>query len=315
MLGLGVAGIAVSVLLVWHGRDAGGGEASFLGIKLKAATFAGLTFLVSALGVAWAAVNLTEEDEAAPRDAVAIAHVREIEQLPPNPVRRPDESKKETLHAIFAWFAGFGEARIVIDQGREDGVRRGDWFATVSHPERIENLPKSAAGNLQDDLTALVRVVSVYPEESIATLEEWAYDAHLRQIGDIPIPRGEEIDLVARGPVVDGQALAAVPREEKRAKDQVDRWFARAREAPEDRQELMYEQAQLRAEDFLKSYPNGFFAGQVLWTKASAQFELGRYAAAARSWRRFRDEFPFHPSARAADDAIRRAETRLRAAS
>jgi hypothetical protein len=277
VFGLLVVGALAGLIFVAVKRgESGGGEGSFLGVSFKAASTTALVLLLSAGGIYWSVENLGS-DSSPSGDAVVFGKVKEIEQLPPNPVRGPSDSKQETLEAILRWFAEFSEARFVIDQGSDNGITKGDWFATVSDPDRAKGLHKAAAGNLQDDLTALIEVVSVYPDETVGTLEEWAYDAHLQKVGDIPIPRGEEIDLAKRAPVVVDQAVAAVPRDEKRAMDQVDRWFQRAAKAPKERQALLYEQAHLRAADFLQSYPNGFFAGDVLWTKAVAQFELKRY--------------------------------------
>jgi hypothetical protein len=323
VLVLGGLGFLATLVFIWSERGNWGsvdldspGLHGLLKGKVKVAGVTVLLLLGSMGGIAWSAMRLTSDHEPV-KNAVLLGKVTTIEDLPPNPVPAQGDSHQQVLRKIVGWFADFSDARFVINRGARDGIVKGDWFATVSHPERLKDLPNGAASNLQDDLTTLIRCESVYRTESTCALESWAYDAQLRKCCSKGIAwhTGKPIEMAPYGPVTVGQTVAAVPREEKKARDQLDRWFARASAASGAKRTIFYQEALIRADDFLATYPTGFFAGDVLLIKGDAQAELGHYKAAIASWDQFEQKFPFHPSAGAVDERIRDAEKRLKSAS
>jgi hypothetical protein len=319
-----VLGFLASFAFIWFGRgnwgalevDSPAAHGMIPTGKVKVASVTVLVLLISASGGAWSGFHLTSGHKPV-KDVVLLGKVKAIEGLPPNPVPARGDSHQQVLRKILLWFADFKDARFIINRGERDGIVKGDWFATVSHPERLKDLQKRAAGNLQDELTTLIRCESVYQTESTCALEEWAYDAQLRKCcsNGIAWKIGKPIDMARNGPVTLGQAVAAVPREEKRARDQLDKWFTRASAASGEKRTILYQEALIRADDFLGTYSAGFFAGDVLLIKGDTQAQLGRYKNAIATWERFQQEFPFHPSASSVDGRIRDAEKRLKAAS
>ena len=112
-------------------------------------------------------------------------------------------------------------------------------------------------------------------------------------------------------PVLKGQSVVLVPREENVARTQIEKELARAAQRRGAERRRQYREAFRDIDDFLLDYKDGFFVGDVLFDKASAQFQLGQYSDSIDTFERYRDRFPFHPSAGAAQDWIDRAQARL----
>jgi hypothetical protein len=188
----------------------------------------------------------------------------------------------------------FREAQINISIGLDKGIEQGDYFATINKPERLRNLPQGRIANLQDNATALIKAARVYPTSTIGQLESWAYN-----LADEPVSRG--------------QSVVWIPREEAIARNDIEDSY---NETLSDRtskaeKHIRYRDMIRGADRFLVSYPNGFFAADVLFHKGYAQYQLGRYSEAIETFELFGDRYPFHPSASGASEWITKAEKRL----
>jgi tetratricopeptide (TPR) repeat protein len=300
--------VLASIALVVFGRGEHGELAFTIPViekDVKVKTFSMATLALGGALVVWPVYELTRDD----LDTIRLGTVETIELLPPNPVWGKREPESDALRKIALWYGDFfDESRIVIDFGTNDGVRSGDYFATIYNAERAKGLHRKEIGNLQDELTSLIRVVSAYRTSSVCKLEEWAYAAHLRRLPDTIAVRGKPIDMARFAPVTLHQRVVAVPREEKVAKDAIDQEAGDASEASGELREKLYERAIDEVDEFLLDYPTGFYRGTVLFDKATFLFELGRYDDAVEAFEEFRDRFPYHPSAGAANEWIERAE-------
>jgi Outer membrane lipoprotein len=269
---------------------------------------------VFVVGVAASAFGVWKIASADGVPRVVLGKVTAIENLPKNPIVRRDDSRRDIEEKIGRWYLAFFEdTRIIIDQGLDQRVRRGDFFATVYNPERADDLPQDAIGNLQDELTALIRVGTVYSDQSVGRLHSYAYEAHLRRLpdaGNIP-EEGGVLKLTSIAPVTVGLRVVAVPRDEKAALDAIEEDLAEADKATGKMRRSSYERALGKIEDFEADYPNGFFTGDVIFDHGSVLFHLGDYRGAIRTFERFRERYPFHPSAGAVQDWIDRAQQEL----
>jgi hypothetical protein len=199
----------------------------------------------------------------------------------------------ETVNCIMRWLSTFTRARYTINLGYKDHVEKHDYFALVADERKARRLPEARIGNLQSDATLLLRVVDVYADTSVATIEEWAYK---KQFDRQHESSQREAFTCAEAPqfvalVKAAQMVVQVPRREKELYDSL-------QGSPLD---LIN-----RADDYLLKYPNGFFAGAVLFKKAQAHEALGEEASARATFERLVHEYPFHPSSDAAEDWLLR---------
>lgn len=287
-LALGILLIAVACVFIWKNKGSAG-EAEVqgpFGLGLKKASAAVVMLAFGCLGVGGSIYQLGK-GEGAPADTVVLSHITKLENVPPKPILNAADSKRERVLKIGKWYLSFfQQVQIVVDRGTNGRIAPGDYFATIYDEDKAKDLPNSQIANLQDELTSLIRVVTVYPKLSVCRLDEFAYEKFFSHYGD------------QLAPVLVGQAVVAVPRDEKALRDEI------ASEEERHNYQIVVE----KAERFLFTHPNAFFGGDVLFKKGVAQFELKDYDEAARTFKLYLDRYPFHPSATAAQEWEERAE-------
>lgn len=246
-------------------------------------------------------------------------NVIELRKLPPGP-----SSDNEDPDAFVQWFISwmgrfFDETQIIIDVGSQRGVKKGDYFAVIQSQTQIKNLTGEELGNLQEE-GSLIKVAEVHPKFSVCTLEEYRYRDHIDALpkilsqfadkdGNIDIE--EHLDVI--GPIVVGQQVFGIPQEEKAARDAIEELYSKTLSDAISGEEksIYYREMARKADAFLLSYSQGYFASSALFQKGYAQFQLGEYQNAIGTFEFFLERYPFNVSAGGARDWVAKANNIL----
>jgi hypothetical protein len=153
---------------------------------------------------------------------------------------------------------------------------------TVPEDVDLDGLRTDELGTLDSDASALLRIVTVREERSVAQLENVAIDAFTRQGDDA-------------APVRAKQKVVAIPNDERDARDRIHEQTGGAADGG-DRRKANLELLRL-TEAFLLDHPGSYFVPEVLFARGDAQAALGRMREATWTWEEFLDHFPFSVSA------------------
>jgi hypothetical protein len=305
-VGLGLSLVIFGAGLVFVARKWGTAEGEAvvhlpLGLKVEKVSHAVFILLIGVVGGGLCIWQLAQEREARRNTTVALFEVSTLDNLPSPPTKDDLKNQKR----LFGWYAPFllsfyDKVGIVVNAGSDEGVSEGDYFATVSNRERATGLPVYKVGNLQDELTAILKVARVYPESSVSQLNSYAYGAHLSTL-----PGGNLLDINptqlrdALSPVAPGQPVASIPRNESAARDSLeDQWDRAAEDGLSGARSRFLDKEAIRsANEFLLDYPDGFFASEVMFDKGYALFRIESLKAALATFEEFLDRYPFHYSA------------------
>lgn len=302
-----LAGVALGGVVLVTGlfflakRWAGEGEGK---VKYKALEVAGSpAFVVTVLGFAWAAFSIVQlaqgQDER--RDpSIVVGKVREVRNVPS--FRFAEEAPEdEGMHAYGSWLLKFFEdGQIVINKGKDDGLREGQHVTTLDESVTPRRVRRSELGAYNSAGTATLKLVNVYGNESVAQLEAFAIESYLRRIDKVDA--GEPVP----GPAVKGQRVLALPENESEAAAEVARALQEAEKQglSRDARRIYYRDAVSRAQRFLRTHASSFFAPDVLFQLGDAQRALGRRVDAVQTFEEFLDRYPFHASADGARERL-----------
>ena len=224
-----------------------------------------------------------------------------IDGVPPASFRVLVDEKNDG-EVLLNWIRTFFDAKVVVDIGQAAGIVSGDYFGVSSTQTRIANNEGRQLGMLRDD-TALIRVIDVQSNMSICQLVNWAYESHIRRAlqrlheiadKDGNIPENKALELLS--PVIKGQRVYLIKRDEKEAWDAIVEMVKRAENSLNDRSSR-YREALASIDPFLMKFPSGYFTPDVLFTKGDLQEKLGEPENAADTFDLYVKRFPFHPSA------------------
>jgi hypothetical protein len=187
--GLGVGAVVLIAGLVFMAKKwATEGEAS---IGYKAIKVVGspafLVFVVGAAFVGYSINKLADEQRETRDPSLILGQIREVRGAVPAPDVDPRASEEERQYAYGKWLIGFFDrAQVVIDKGADDGLRRGQLVTTLDDRVTPRTVRRSELGEYNSAGTAILRVVSVFPGESIAQLKEFAIEAYVGRIANRP---------------------------------------------------------------------------------------------------------------------------------
>lgn len=246
-------------------------------------------------------------------------NVIELRSLPPGP--SSDIGDPDVFGRWFIlWIARFfDETQIIIDVGSQRGVKKGDYFAIIQSQTQIKNLAGEELGNLQEE-GSLIKVAEVHPKFSVCMLNSYRYGDHLdalskilNQFADKDGYVNVEEHLDVMGPIIVGQQVVGVPQEEKAGRDAIEELYRKTLSDAISGEEksIYYREMVRKAEDFLLSYSQGYFAPHALFQKGYAQFQLGEYQNAIETFEHFLERYPLNVSAKGARDWVAQASNLL----
>ena len=310
LFALGVVLVVGGMWLISQGRGSetvGKVVVPFLNISIGKAT---TSLVLVVFGVAAAIYSLTEirSDKKTEPPKATISEVTHIDGQPASPTFEDTSAKsdKANMAAVGKWLSGYFDARIEVDGGTDHDLRPGDYLVAIPDRKKAADLPAENLGNLEDEATALLKVVRAYPHSGVTQLESYSYEAAFRNVPD-DAPAKELFDRVA--PVRVGEAVVAIPHAEARARAQVEALDARAADAKSrEERRILYEQVIEEADAFLDDYPTGYFAGATLFQRGDAELSLRECGTARRTFTAFLNRYPFHPSAPGARERVKKAE-------
>jgi tetratricopeptide (TPR) repeat protein len=297
-----VLGVVVMIVgLVFLAKRWGTQGRATLGYKLfkVAGSPAFVVFAVGAGGAAYSIDQLADEEAQRRDPSVVLGSIEEVRNV--SPFRFPAQgSKAERTEAFGRWLlAFFEEGQVVVDKGRNDGIREGQLLTTLEDRVTPRTVRRSELGSYNSDGTATLKVVAARSDESVAQLTEFAIDPYVRRLPSDPkasIP----------GPVEAEQRVLALPEDETEAMSDVQRELSAASEQKRNREvrRLHFAQALEEAEDFLDRYPDSFLAPDVLFDMGDAERGLGRRKDALDTFGDFVERYPFHSSVDGARERI-----------
>jgi hypothetical protein len=159
-------------------------------------------------------------------------------------------------------------------------------------------LPIDKLANLQDEVTALLRAVTVFPDRAIYQVMYLVPQNHYRYYHDRP-------------PIFTGEAAIVTPSDERALLQNLERLEEQADQdgTSDALRKHLNEEITRRANDFLDDHHNGFYAPDVNFKKAQAEALLMQCSDALRTLRSYLSRFPFHYQAEAARERAEELET------
>lgn len=301
---LGVTLVLAGLFFIWRkrGTETAVGQLTVLGIPMKEVRGQALVVVLGAVLV-WQSLGKLDDDDGVPVDRIAKGEVARIENEPSPP--KPLPKGRDLALTYVRWLTEFlDHAHVVIDQGAKNGVRQRDVFVVVEDTERLKGLRTSQLGNLGDEELASLRVARAYEKESVAQLESFTYEPVLRRV-----PENQPERFFTDGaPARKGEAVVAVPRDERVLHDQIEEKSAEANQRTGLKKRAALKDVIERTTEFRDQFPEGFYSADALFEQGYAQWRLKQCSATARTFRRFVGLYPLHRSVGGARSYIKRAE-------
>jgi hypothetical protein len=267
------------------------------------------------LGVALYRVILVGSDRSETARPLPSGKVVKVEHLP----EFPGETTQSGEAAVAAWLKRLFEVRIIIDKGSLHGTKQGDYFVVIQEESEIKNNDGNVLGVLQEK-GSMLQVVDAQPKFSICKLIGFAYESYSKDLyrrlakavdrdGNIDAEKAAKLSA----PFTVGQTVIAVPREEKTRWDEITEAYNRtlAPDIGDEEKKLRYTDMIKKADEFMSEYGNGYFAPDAIFQKGFAQFQLQQYGESINTFELFLKRYPFHLSAKGANEWIEKARNAM----
>ena len=306
VFGLGVVIVIAGILVVGLKRDDQGRiTIEYRELKASNVTQGLALVLIGLVATGYSAFQIRNEQAG----NISPVRILRIEGVPPFPDLESVPEGVERDIVLAEWLQGVFQASVRVQAGRNQAIDQGSLLAVVSE----EALPTEAIGRLDlgslaDDSSATLRVLTVYDQESISRLEDFAIEAFTTrlpselEVGAEYHPLGVETHVAFPIPADEAASFSAMLELEQRALEP---------DIDEDLRDDRLAVAARTAADFLSDYPNSFFAPDAMFSTAYLAWQRGRTDEAVETYERFIRRYPRSVSVEGAQDsidAIRRGE-------
>jgi len=219
------------------------------------------------------------------------------------------------------------EADIYIDSGSENGVKAGDYVASVFGMETLKTLTGQEIGRILEEDGTLLQVIEVFPEYSLCRIQSYAYDKHMDRVmkwlSNSTVGKSDSDDTTIElhnlcenlFPVLKGQSVLFPAREEGIIWTNIDDIYGQTLNHHLSNEEkiFLYKQLIRQANNYLTKYKlgEGYFFDSILFQKGYAQFQLQKFEDCIETYELYLDYFPNGKSKKGAIEWIEKSRIEI----
>ncbi len=259
----------------------------WMGLEKKAKNLTLLFFLIGAI---FTIFPFLSDSNTPANDEIKQNHI--IDLIPPPPIDKisstteinPNNSWEFVYKYLKYWLE---DVEIIIDVGRNSGVKQGDYFFIIQEKKEILDL-KGKQIDVRMIRKGLVEVKGV--QEKTASVQLISFylvnDSQICECIDINI--GDEVEKLSQKDSEDYKIF----------RQNVEKYDNEAAlETSENEKKYFLQKVKENAQNFYDYNPSSQWAPDALFKIGRASIELGQYDDAIQTFELFLNEYPWHVSA------------------